>query len=86
MRTLLDEYRFPGYRPRARIKGVFGDPSARVVTLVRTQKKAVAANAGLSTGATTTSGCGASGTAPAGTPACIWRWRSAGCSAGRARR
>ena len=36
-RTLLDEYRFPGYRPRARIKGIFGDPAARVVTLVRTQ-------------------------------------------------
>jgi hypothetical protein len=55
-RTLLDEYRFPGCRPRARIKGVFGDPRARVVTLVRTQKNVAAANAGLSTGATTTSG------------------------------
>lgn len=38
-RRLLDTYRFPGFRPQATVKGVFGDPKARVVTLVRRGKK-----------------------------------------------
>ena len=38
-RKLLDEYRFPGFRPMANVKGVFGDPRARVITLQRAQKK-----------------------------------------------
>jgi len=38
-RQLLDEYRFPGFRPRADVHGVFGDPKARVIRLERTQKK-----------------------------------------------
>ena len=37
-RRLLDEYRFPGFSPRAEIKGIFGDPKARVIRLKRTQK------------------------------------------------
>jgi hypothetical protein len=42
-RKLLDEYRYPGFRPMAKIKGVFGDPKARVITLRRSQKKRYAA-------------------------------------------
>lgn len=38
-RRLQDEYRFPGFRPQATIKGIFGDPHARVVVLKRRQKK-----------------------------------------------
>jgi hypothetical protein len=38
-RYLLDEYRYPGFIPRARLKGIFGDPQARVITFVRRQKK-----------------------------------------------
>lgn len=38
-RQLVDEYRFPGYRPSAKIQGIFGDPKARVIQLERTQKK-----------------------------------------------
>lgn len=38
-RLLLDEYRFPGFRPKAGIKGVYGDSKACVVMLERTQKK-----------------------------------------------
>ncbi|MEW9572712.1 hypothetical protein ABQJ54_13210 [Rhodanobacter sp. Si-c] len=34
-RRLLDAYRFPGFRPLVGVKGVFGDPKARVVMLVR---------------------------------------------------
>lgn len=37
-RRLLDEYRFPGYRPRAKLQGIFGDPKARVIKLARTRK------------------------------------------------
>jgi len=39
IRRLLDEYQFPGFRPRATIKGIFGDPKARVIQLERRQKK-----------------------------------------------
>ena len=38
-RRLLDEYRFPGFVPRAEIKGIFGDSNARDIRLKRTQKK-----------------------------------------------
>lgn len=38
-RSLQDEYRFPGFRPKAGIKGVFGDSKVRVIKLERTQKK-----------------------------------------------
>ena len=34
-RSLLDTYRFPGFCPRATIKGIFGDPKARVIRLDR---------------------------------------------------
>lgn len=37
--TLIDEYRFPGCRPMLTVKGRFGDPRARIITLVRRQKK-----------------------------------------------
>lgn len=38
-KSLLDGYRIPGFRTRARVKGRFGDRSALVVTLSRLQKK-----------------------------------------------
>jgi hypothetical protein len=38
-RTILDTYRRKGFRPKAIIKGIFGDHLARVITLVRRQKK-----------------------------------------------
>ncbi len=38
-KQLLDEYRFPGFRPVAKIKGKFGDSRARIITLKRRQKK-----------------------------------------------
>jgi hypothetical protein len=36
---LTDVYRFPGFRPLATIRGIFGDPKARVVRLSRRGKK-----------------------------------------------
>ena len=38
-KRLLDEYRFPGFRPVAKIKGKFGDSQARIIALKRRQKK-----------------------------------------------
>ena len=73
-RRLLDEYRFPGYRPRAEIRGVFGDPRARVIQLERTQKKRYAGVAVRFTDAITTRRCVGYGTSPVGTPGSIWRW------------
>lgn len=37
-KRLLDEYRHPGCRPRAKLKGKFGDRQARVIVLERRQK------------------------------------------------
>ena len=42
IKKLLDEYRFPGFRPLAVVKGKFGDNTARVIQLVRLQKKLLA--------------------------------------------
>lgn len=38
-KRLLDEYRFPGFRSVAKIKGKFGDSQARIIALKRRQKK-----------------------------------------------
>jgi hypothetical protein len=45
-RRLRDAYRFAGFRPIEQVRGVFGDPHARIVTLVRRSKKPAAAHVG----------------------------------------
>jgi len=74
-RRLLDEYQFPGYRPRAGIRGVFGDPRARVIQLKRRQKKRYAAVAERSIGVITTRKCVGYGTCPLEMLGFTWRWR-----------
>jgi len=74
-RRLLDEYQFPGVRPRSAIQGMFGDPKARIIRLNRSEKKRHVAVAGPCIGATTTRQCGEYGTYPAGMPEYTWRWR-----------
>src|SRR5260370_35395237 len=44
-RRLLDAYRFVGFRPMEEGRGLFGDPYARIVTLVRRSKKQSATHA-----------------------------------------
>src|SRR5260370_34678213 len=44
-RRLLDAYRFVGFRPMGEVRGLFGDPYARIVTLVRRSKKQSATHA-----------------------------------------
>ena len=53
-RRLWEAYAFPGFRPQGTVRGVFGDPEARVITLVRRSKKRSAAVADEHAGAGTT--------------------------------
>ncbi len=80
-RRLTDAYVFPGFRPQPTVRGVFGDPKACVITLVRRSKKqSVAAAAAFSPGGTT--GVPARhAICPAATGACTWSWRSGAFSA-----
>jgi hypothetical protein len=71
-KQLHDLYRFPGFVPRARIRGVFGDPLAVVITLQRRRKKRFAARAGTYRGPTTTSGLGEPGIFPVATSVSTW--------------
>jgi hypothetical protein len=39
IKKLQDVYRFPGFAPESKIRGIFGDPLAVVITLRRRRKK-----------------------------------------------
>lgn len=45
-KSLLDGYRFPGFRPRATLKGILGDPKARIIRQARRQKKTACGECG----------------------------------------
>jgi hypothetical protein len=81
-KRLLDEYRFPGYRPNAEVRGVFGDPRARIIRLERAQKKRFVVVVVRFTGATTTRRYGGFEICPVGMLGFIWRWRYGGFIAG----
>jgi len=38
-RRLWDTYAFPGFRPESTVRGIFGDPKARIIRLRRRSKK-----------------------------------------------
>jgi hypothetical protein len=42
-RRLWDAYAFPGFRPEATVRGIFGDPKVRIIRLRRRSKKRCAA-------------------------------------------
>jgi hypothetical protein len=73
--VLLDEYRFPGFRPLPVVKGIFGDPEVRVISFVRREKKRLADAVAGFIGAGTTAESDAFGTSPAAMSASIWIWR-----------
>jgi len=59
--TLSALFSFPGFRARSRLQGIFGDPHARLVTLVRRKKQRCAPVVGCGTAPSTTArraGCG----------------------------
>lgn len=85
-RNLLDEYLHPGCRPKAEIRGVFGDPFARIIRLERTQKKQFAEYAARATAAITTRSSGGCETYRVGTHESTCKWMCDGFSvAGAAR-
>jgi hypothetical protein len=77
---LPDTYRFPGFRPAALVRGIFGDSKARIVTLHRRRKKRRAASAVNPSAPITTASCGGSATCLVATPVCTWRSRFAASS------
>lgn len=83
-KRLLDAYRFPGFRPLEKIRGLFGDPKARVITLVRRSKKPSATPVAGCTPAGTTKDSDGYATSPVEIRASIWKSRSDGCSVGTA--
>ena len=42
-RRLWDAYAFAGFRPERTVRGIFGDPKARIIKLLRRSKKRAAA-------------------------------------------
>lgn len=72
-KRLTDAYRFPGFRPRSEVKGVFGDPKARVISLERTGKKTFAEHVAGSVGAFTIIKFAAFAIFPAPTPGFTWK-------------
>lgn len=74
-KRLLDEYHFPGFYPKAAIKGKFGDPKARVIQLVRRQKKLFADVVELLIKASMTGEQNLSGTYPAETQEFTCKWK-----------
>ena len=75
-RRLVDEYRFPGFRPRSEIKGVFGDQKARVIRLERRQKKQCVEHAEKFIGAITIRKYDVSEIDPVERPASTWNFKS----------
>ena len=80
-KKLLDEYRFPGFRPRAKLKGIFGDSQARVIALERRQKKTFVVVAEPFIGVFMTAKHGKFGTCLVAGSGSIWEWKYAGCFA-----
>jgi hypothetical protein len=80
-RRLVDAYAFAGFRAQARVRGIFGDPKACVIDLVRRSKKRSAAAAAEFTPVGTIGARGAFATCPAAIGACICNSRFAACSA-----
>ncbi|HKU52359.1 MAG TPA: hypothetical protein VJQ25_07830, partial [Nitrospira sp.] len=71
-KRLLDAYAFPGFRPGKTVKGIFGDPQARVITLARRSKKRPVALVAKCIPAGTTGRCGEYATCPVPTRAFTW--------------
>lgn len=85
-RRLRDEYQFPGFSPRAEVKGIFGDPKARIIKLERTQKKQYAGIVAKFIGVITTREFDGYEIYPVGMHGYIWKWRFGEYCVGDARR
>src|SRR5216684_70706 len=81
-RRLVDVYRFPAFRPRAAVRGVFGDPKVRIVRLERRGKKLCVEPAVGPRTESTIASCARDETSRRETPESIWRSSAVGCAAG----
>src|SRR5262249_30869266 len=80
-RRLWDAYWFPGFRPQPTVRGIFGDPKARVITLNRRSKKRLVAVAVTSRWAGTTERSAVCAIFPAATLGYFWNWKYGGSTA-----
>ena len=85
-RSLRDSYLFEGFTPSVTVKGMFGDPVARVITLKRRSKKRCVALAVGSSAAGMTARFGGYAICPAVMHASTLSLSNAGFSAGAVRR
>jgi len=86
LRRLADAYTFPGFRPLQRVRGLFGEPGARLIRLVRRGKKRSVAAAVRLIAPGTTAGVGGYGICPAPITASTSSWKCDGSNAGGAAR
>src|SRR5258708_39107241 len=81
IRRLWDTYSFPGFRPEQTVRGIFGDPKARVITLKRRSKKRLGAVAVTSRWDGTTARSAVYAIFRAATRGYFWNWRCGGSRA-----
>jgi hypothetical protein len=79
-KRLLDAYRFEGFVPLSQVRGVFGDPLARIIPLQRRGKKQSVEDAKRYFGIFTTAKAMWFGTSHAEITGFTWKWRSGGFS------
>ena len=79
-KRLWDLYRFPGFYPEHTISGIYGDPKARVIGLIRRGKKQSAEPVVVSTIPSTTEESEEFEIFPVETCGSTWTWRSVGSS------
>ncbi len=75
IKKLLDVYAYPGFRPLSAIKGIFGDNKAKIIVLVRHQKKLYAGVAALLIKVFMTVKSDESGIYPVAIFGFIWKWK-----------
>ena len=71
---LWDAYRFPGFAPEHTWAGIFGDPRARVLRLIRRGKKQFAVLVASAIALSTTGRPAGFAICPVRTNAFIWKW------------
>src|ERR1700681_5075263 len=77
-RRLWDTYSFPGFRPEQTVRGIFGDPKARVITLKRRSKKRLVDVAVAFRWGGTTARSAVCAIFRAATRGYFWNWRCGG--------
>jgi len=78
VQTLSALFSFPGFHARSRLQGIFGDPHARLVTLVRRKKLPCARAAGRGLGLSTIAGRAECETPMPPAGASMWRMSNGG--------